>query len=870
MKHRTLFLVGILIAGHAFAQSRVEDGIEVRRAVPVQPAATPEPAVPTAPAVPFEALDAPTPNPVQGRDPAWLELVDPTPSPESTATPPPTAEAAPTPAEAEPPAPEEASRAEEASPTPRVRDEAASQLQIANGLYARKMYDLALPEYEKFLVMRSTKGAEGREEALFRLAESHRFLGNDRAAQQAYRDLVEEFDSGEYVGSGAFRLAEVLYASGRYGSALELFRTSQENVADKTVQATARFYEARSLDNLESYKQAAELYEQTLETPEAEDFHSYARIGLAEIAARNGEHEKAARLFAAIAEEADQPMLKAEAYVKAGNAEVELGDKKSARELFDKAARVEGAEEWHPAARISALRMAYELNDYEAITKLTTSELESLPGESLPNALLLVANAHRQLGNHERAAEMYTRLMREFPKADAVDGARFHRLVSLYSIGDPTALEEIDAFLLTTTDPKQRNQAYLLKAELLFKDENYEKAAELYQLLQQAPLDDNIKADSLYKLGWSLAQQQKFGEAADVFTRFIRTYPQHPKVASALAQRALGRVQAGSVEAAIQDFNRLIEEYPKAAERELALQQKGLLLGQQGQTDQMVETLEALLEEYPKTNAAGQAHFWLGWADFEKENYEDAIPHLDQARKLDPDQYQQRATLRLILAHYYSDNQEAVAEEVARVPPESVPAEISRWLGLKFFEQGDYQKANNFLGAIVEADPSSPVDNGILLTLAEARIKLKQYDAAQEIIDRQIKQARDPVSRARGLMAYGRALQGQRKYDQAVDVVEEAMLLQPEGEYNAEARMLNGEILLSSGQPEKAARLFMTVAVLHNDPELTPKALAEAHLAFQKAGNVLESRKALRELIERFPESPEAKEMAGRQRSSEA
>jgi len=868
MKKRIIIYAGVLIAGPVLGQSRVEDGIEVRRAVPVQraePVQTPAPAVPTAPAVPFDSLDAPTPAPVQGQDPAWLDLVKPSPSPAAQESP----SATPV-----PPAPEEVREpppvsrpAEEMRAAPQVTDQAGAQLRLANGLYARKMYDLALPEYEKFLVMRTGDRADGREEALFRLAESHRFMGNDRAAEQGYRDLVEEFDQGEYVGSGAFRLAEVLYAASRYGAALELFRTARTNVKDKTVQATALFYEARSLDNLESYKQAAELYRKTLETPEAETFHSYARIGLAEIAMRDGDYAEASKLFSEIAEKSDKPLLKAEAYVKAANAQVSLGKTKEARDLYQQALGVEGGDEWKPVARVGALRMDYELNDYETITRISDSELNSLPGETLPEALLIVANAHRQTGNHDKAAELYERLMREFPNADAVDGARFHRLVSLYSVGDPKALEEIDQFLLVTTDPKQRNQAYLLKAELLFKDEKYQEAADLYTLLQQAPLEDKIKADSMYKLAWSLAQQQKFGEASDMFTRFIRTYPDNPRVPSALAQRALGRVQAGSVDAAIEDFDRLIKEYPKASERELALQQKGLLLGQKGDSKAMQGTLETLLEEYPETNAAGQAHFWLGWAEFEEKNYDKAIPHLEKARELDPDQYNQRATLRLILAHYYADDQDAVAKEVSQVPPESVPAEISRWLGLKYFEQGNYAKANDFLGAIVESDSAQSVDNGILLTLAEARIKLEKYGDAQEIIDRQIKQARDPVSRARGLMAYARALQGQRKYDEAVDVVEEAMLLQPEGKYNAEARMLNGEILLSRGQPEKAARLFMTVAVLHNDPELTPKALVEAHQAFKKAGNVLESRKALRELIERFPESTEAQEMAGNQRS---
>lgn len=857
--YRVVVLGSFLLPFSLPAQTLTPEGIEVRRAVPVQqatPTPAPEREIPTAPAVPFDA------SPPR-QNPAWMELIDSSPTPTPEPQPEPRSEPAAEPA-ASPESEPALQEGEGVGMSPETtRDPALRQLEVANGFYARKAYDLAIPEYEKFLVMRSRPGAERRDEALFRLAESQRFQGNDRAAQQTYENLVKEFDTGEYVGSGAFRLAETVYAARRYGEALKLFETARNNVKDSTVQATALFYQARALDNLDSDEKAAELYRHTLKDPEAAPFHSFARVGLAEIAQQQGRNDEAADLFLEIAETAEKPGLRAEALVKAAHATAGQDQPKAARKLYQQALDVKGADEWHPIARLGDLRMAYELNDYPAITRLSNAQIDRLPGEALPEALLILANAHRQQGNHERATELYDRLMREFPGAKAVEGARFHRLVSLYTMGAPNALEEIDEFLLVTTDPEQRNQAYLLKAELLFRDEDYEKAAQLYELLQDARLSDELKADSLFKLGWAQAQQQQYGQARASFTNFLSLYPDHPRAASALAQRALAAVQGGEIDVALRDFDQLIENYPDASERELAMQQKGLLLGQQGDTEAMTTAFSALLEAYPETAAAGQAQFWLGWADFEAEKYREAIPHLEKARELDPEQYQQRATVRLMLAHYYLDEKEAVAQEVARVPAETVPGEISRWLGLQYYEEGDFARADDFLTPIAEGDPSRPIDSEILLTLAEARIKRSRYEEAQRVIDRLLEQARDPVSRARGLMAYARALQGRKQYDEAVNIVEEAMLLQPEGKYNAEARMLNGEILLDRGQPEKAGRLFMTVAVLHNDPQITPQALLKAHAAFRRAGNALESKKAVRELLERFPDSAEAKELSG-------
>jgi TolA-binding protein len=48
----------------------------------------------------------------------------------------------------------------------------------------------------------------------------------------------------------------------------------------------------------------------------------------------------------------------------------------------------------------------------------------------------------------------------------------------------------------------------------------------------------------------------------------------------------------------------------------------------------------------------------------------------------------------------------------------------------------------------------------------------------------------------------------------------------------------------------------MTVVVLHDDPVVTPKALAKAVDAYRRAGNPAEAQKALEELRKRFPNVP--------------
>jgi hypothetical protein len=54
------------------------------------------------------------------------------------------------------------------------------------------------------------------------------------------------------------------------------------------------------------------------------------------------------------------------------------------------------------------------------------------------------------------------------------------------------------------------------------------------------------------------------------------------------------------------------------------------------------------------------------------------------------------------------------------------------------------------------------------------------------------------------------------------------MALQPEGRVNAEARLLAGEVQLERGNFDDAGKAFKGVALLYDDPAITPRALDKA------------------------------------------
>src|SRR5260221_3256146 len=105
--------------------------------------------------------------------------------------------------------------------TENASDPAKAQLGIADGLYARKLYDLAAPEYEKYLGR--CQDDSGRAAAMYRLADCYFKLGQESPAVNTYRMLINQNPLGEFVGSAAFRLASRAFDQKNYGSAANFY-----------------------------------------------------------------------------------------------------------------------------------------------------------------------------------------------------------------------------------------------------------------------------------------------------------------------------------------------------------------------------------------------------------------------------------------------------------------------------------------------------------------------------------------------------------------------------------------------------------------------------------------------------------------------
>ncbi len=815
---------------------RAQAPVEVRRAVPVQ-----QP--PVARALPVET---PPPQPA----PTIMRALPAPAETEEVAPPPP---AAPKPA-ADAPSSESVESSEQ------------RQLNYANALFGRKLYDLAVPEYEKFLGL--YPNSSDRVTALFYMGEAYRALKRSPAARTSFQSVVRDFPEHELSGPASYGLAEIAFNDKDYATALPLFHRAAAKVKASALALSARYFEGRCLENLERKDEARDVYQQVIEVKDPNPYRDDSRLAVGSIFLAAGRKNDALKQFEALAGETAKPALKAEATVRAGLVALDLAQSEKgkpdkamtakATALLQKGRTLPEAGRWNGIAAAGILRVEYQAGQYEQAVADYQKSKDQVPEEVRPEMMLLAANSQRQLGKFKEAQEIYRQIIQKHPGREEAKDAQYQRLIGLYNANDPALRGEIDSFLKDNPDGERADQARLLKAEALYKEKNFADAALLYASLRDSKLSAKLRAEAAFKLGWCYVQTKQPEKVVDALAYFLQAFPDNPQIPSALAQRALAYQDAKQYERARSDLEQLLTSFPKAREREAALQQKALILGQTDNTKGMMETFQQLLKEYPTTAAAAQAHYYIGKSAFEAKDYETTITEMNQARQLNPEQYTTPAALRIMSSQFYLKQRDALAKEVDKFyensPNGQVPAEILEWLGLESYNSKDYAAAAKYLGALSKAGNVSSVKQDFWFYLGDAQMKTNQPADAEGSLQRFLQSTTDPAAKAKAMLALGEAKIGAHKPDDAQKIAEEIMTLQPEGRVNAQARLLAGEVEMERSQFEDAGKAFMSVALLYDDPEITPQALARAVKAYEKAGKNDEADRARAQLRKKYPD----------------
>lgn len=738
------------------------------------------------------------------------------------------------------------------------------QLEYANALFTRKMYDLAIPEYQKYID--DYPGASGRANAYFSLGECYRNLSKASSARTNFQKVLNDYGESDFAGPAAYALAEMAFTQKNYSDALPLFHRSATKSKDASVALSAHYFEARCLEALDKKDEALDIYQQVAEAKNPNPYREDARETAARIAFARGRKPDALRQYEALSTESQKPALKAEATVRAGLIALDLiqsdkgkfdkGMSDKAMALLQKGRSLPEAGKWRGLAQVGVFKVEYQSGQYAQLLSDYKKMSAQLPEEMRPEVMLLAANSQRQLGHAKEAEALYSEIIQKYPNREEAKDAAFERLLNIYNSDPSTLPPEVDQYLATNPPAERADQAKLFKAEALYKQQNYPRAAPIFAELRASQLAPRLRAEAAYQLGSCYLQMKDVPGIVEAFGYFVQAFPDSPLATSAYASRAETYESDKNYDAALSDWSSIVGKYPGAHEREQALQHKALLLGQQQNAKGMSETFRQLLKEFPKSSAAPMAHYYIGKSAFELKDFKTALAELNTARQQDKEHYYVLATIRIISCYFALHDRAALTREVdgflASNAQGTIPAEILEWLGIEYYNEKNYGAAEKYLGVLGKID-NPPVKPDFWFYLGDAAARQQKFDESEKALGKYLQVATDPAGKAKVLLKLGEVKIAAHKPDDAQKIAEQIMVLQPEGQVNAQARLLAGDVQFERGNFDEASKAFMSIALLYDDPAITPRALKKAAISYQRAGKTAEADKATRELKDKYP-----------------
>src|SRR5229473_8222290 len=297
------------------------------------------------------------------------------------------------------------------------------QLEYANALFTRKLYDLAIPEYQKYLD--DYPGLSGRANAYFSLAECYRNLNRASSARTNFQKVLNDYGESEFAGPAAYALAEMAFTQKDYAAALPLFHRSAAKSKESAVALSARYFEARCLEVLDHKDEACDIYQQVAEAKNPNPYREDARQTAASIAFARGRKGDALRQYEALANETQKAPLKAEATVRAGLIAIDLQqpekgkiDKamsEKAMALLQKGRSLPEAGRWRALAQVGILRLQYQTGQYAQLLADYKKVQQQVPEEARAEVMLFAANSQRQLGQAAEAESIYGEIIAKYP-----------------------------------------------------------------------------------------------------------------------------------------------------------------------------------------------------------------------------------------------------------------------------------------------------------------------------------------------------------------------------------------------------------------------------------------------------------------------
>jgi len=530
-------------------------------------------------------------------------------------------------------------------------------------------------------------------------------------------------------------------------------------------------------------------------------------------------------------------------------------------------------------AATGMLRLRFQQKRFADWVAFYQTYQDNLLDSARAEILYDLGHAQFSLKHWPEAVAGFDQYLGAFGTQDAAVTAAYERFLALTQMDRTKTAGEAEAYLKAWPKSPYRARVRLLQAQELSRERKFADALPLWENLAGETGDASWPhQDILLELARAYDELGNFPKAATAYQAYLDDLLAHPgddkeaqahSVLLTQARLAVCLQKADQLLAATDAWKAVQSLAPEGSrEQQTALESLGLIYARGGPAQEaaMVATFRALLDKFPQSPLRAMAAFSVGDSLFKNHDYAGAEPFLLHARNWDAKTWLQPATQRLALGAYGMkdyDKTAAYVKEYDTIPapadPQAqaaarLPAALFYWLAETARKADKWDEAETYYSRVTQHPDAGDLLAGAWWQLGEVESHRKEWSAAVAGYEKYRQLKPDAKDATTVLLALGRAELGAQDFDAAKKLGEQALLQEPEGPRSAAARMLLGETAFATQSYPEAARMFATLAVLFDDPTITPQAISRAADAFEKAGDAKSAAEWRQKLKDKYPQ----------------
>jgi len=734
----------------------------------------------------------------------------------------------------------------------------AWDLEFADGLFIRGMYNSAIKEYKK--VLRKFSDEVNSKEVEFKIAEAY-FKKNDfEDAEGAFQKYIEDHPEDPIKEVAKFYLGMIAYMSSEFSIAVDRFGEVEILSLSPKYKAMLHYYKGICFKEMENYESAIDSFGNVQDT-DVIQLRPIALEARAFCFKKMGKLDEANLVLETLVEKYPEDTGLGEIYIQLGKNYFEVGDFERSLESFTLAKERASGPTKVLITQYGLIKNYFQTGKTDEVISLAEEALQSeMEPQIRVEIEYLLASALFQTKSYESAAEKLEKLVREDTGTPFSEQIYLQALWTFYELDDKTRMEKsLQSFQEKFPESLALAEGHFLKGEILYEHEEFPEALGHYRESLAINPVFRYAEYAHFKMAMCLKFTEGKQEALEAFSKFQETFPESTYLENTILESIILGEELKNYEQVLKSCNRYVEKFVDGDALEMVFMKKVQMEFELKNFTVMEESLKRFLEVFPESVHKREAYYYLGWYFEKNENYSEATGHFQLALDV-PNKTQvigdEEIWLQLGLSHYFAMQYEEAQKYFLLVfdSPErkSLPTDMLLWLGDHLGEKEELDRAVAVYRVLL-VDAKGEAGERVLFKLASWHFEMGDWEPALKFYEKIVKGSPESELFLFSKVGMADCYFKMESFPKS-KALYEGLQLSEVPYVKARAHAGLGEIYYQEGNLDEAVRSFMFVTILFDDP-LVPELMYKSVKINLELKNTEEARKILDELRDRFPES---------------